>query len=114
MKCPGELFDALLPDAVLYVQVVLGHVDVRMTDDALDGRQIHAESLHLRHVGVSAGMGRQHPHTGDLGQSLFEVVAESGGLQGLSFFRISHTYLQSVVRSLTAQARTLSGTGTSR
>ena len=54
MKCPGELFDGLLPDAVLYVQVVLGHVDVRVTDDALDGRQIHAESLHLRHVGVSA------------------------------------------------------------
>ena len=47
MKYPGELFDGLLPDAVLYVQVVLGHVDVCVTDDALDSCQIHADGLHL-------------------------------------------------------------------
>lgn len=83
MKCPGELFDALLPDAVLYVQVVLGHVDVRMTDDALDGRQIHAESLHLRHVGVSAGMGRQQSYLRDGLQCLAELIPEVGGVAGL-------------------------------
>ena len=47
MKCVGELFDGLLTDAVLHVQVMLRHVDIRVADDALNGSQINAEGLHL-------------------------------------------------------------------
>ena len=64
------------------MEVMLGHVHVRVTDDALNGSEVNAQSLHLRHVSMTATVGRQYPYTGDLFQSLFEMIAEGSGVAG--------------------------------
>ena len=64
---------------------MLSHVDVRVTDDALNGREVNTQSLHLRHIGMTAAVGRQHTDTGDLLQSLFEMIAEGCGIAGCMY-----------------------------
>ena len=56
-----ECLYGFLFDRALHMQIMLRHVQIRIPHHALDGREIHAQGLHLRHVGVTAGMGRQFP-----------------------------------------------------
>ena len=56
------------------MQVVLRHVQVRVTDHALDRRQVNPQRLHLADIGVAAGMRRQLTHTLDGSHILLELV----------------------------------------
>ena len=59
------------------MQIMLRHVQVRVPHHALDGCQLNAQSLHLRHVGMPAGMRRHHTNVTqglDIVLELFPVV----------------------------------------
>ena len=74
------------------MKIMFGHVHVCVTDDALDGGQIHAQGLHLAHVSVAAAVRRQYPDAAHLLQSLLEIAAEGLGiddLTGLPFPEVS-------------------------
>lgn len=68
------------------MEIVLGHVDVGMADDALDGGKINAQSLKLTDVGMSAAVGRQDTHALDFTDCSLEFVPEVGRIAGLIFF----------------------------
>lgn len=53
----AKLFDGSLPDRLLYVQIVFGHIYVCMTDNTLNSGQVYTKRLHLRHIGVSTAVG---------------------------------------------------------
>ena len=65
------------------MQIMPGHVQIRMAYNALNRGQVNSQSLHLGHIGMAAAVGRQHPHTGDLPQSLPEFVPEVAGVAGI-------------------------------
>ena len=62
----------------LHVQIVPGHIDFCVTDNILDGLNVHAQRLHLGHKGMSAAMWRQHTDALDLLQRFLELVTEMG------------------------------------
>ena len=64
------------------MQVMLGHVDIRMAYDALDRRQIHAQRLKLRYIGVAAGVRCELPYTLYRGDRLAELIAIVTGVAG--------------------------------
>ena len=41
------------------MEIMLSHLGISMTYDALDGLDIHAQRLHLRHIGVAAAVRRE-------------------------------------------------------
>ena len=41
------------------MEIMLSHLGVGMAYDALDGLNIHAQRLHLRHIGVAAAVRRE-------------------------------------------------------
>ena len=41
------------------MEIMLSHLGVGMAYDALDGLDIHAQRLHLRHIGVAAAVRRE-------------------------------------------------------
>ena len=61
---------------LLHVQIMPRHIDFCVTDDILDGFNVHTQSLHLRNKGMSAAMWRQHTDTLDLLQRFLELVTE--------------------------------------
>ena len=68
-KCFIKAANSFLPDAVLHIEVMLGHIHICVACKALDGGKIYAQRLHLRYIGVSAGMGCQLAHAFDLFES---------------------------------------------
>ena len=62
----------------LHMQIVPGHIDFCVTDDILDGLNVHAQRLHLRNKGMPAAMWRQYADTLDLLQRFLELVTEMG------------------------------------
>lgn len=58
-KCLIEDLNGLLLDRGLHVQIVLRHIQIRVPDHALDRGHVYTQRLHLRDVGVPAGMWRQ-------------------------------------------------------
>lgn len=72
----AEPVDGVLPDGFLYVEVVLRHADIGVSNDTLDGSQVHPQRLHLADIGVSAAVWRQEGYFGNGLQSLFELVTE--------------------------------------
>ena len=54
-----ECLYGFLFDRALHVQIVLRHIQNRVSDRALDRGEVYAQCLHLRNVGVPAGMRRQ-------------------------------------------------------
>ena len=58
------------------MEVMLGHVDIRMAHNALNRGQIHSQCLHLAHIGMAAGMRRLHPNMGDLKSEDTAIVAD--------------------------------------
>ena len=67
------------------MQIVLRHVQIRVTHHALDRRQVHAQRLKLTHIGVSAGMRRQNTDSLNVGDILLEFVPIVFGVEGLFF-----------------------------
>ena len=41
------------------MEIMLSHLGIGMAYDALDGLNIHAQRLHLRHIGVAAAVRRE-------------------------------------------------------
>ena len=68
------------------MEIMLGHVDVGMADDALDGGKINTQSLKLTDIGMPAAVGRQDTHTLDFTDCSLEFVPEVGRIAGLIFF----------------------------
>ena len=84
-KCLTELLRSGLPDRFLHMEIMLGHVDICVAHNALNRGQIHSQSLHLAHIGVAAGMRRQHPNIGDAIQICLEGIAEIRWITGLPY-----------------------------
>ena len=55
-KCVGKFLDCGQPYWVLHMQIVLGHIHIRVTDDTLDGSKVNTQHLHLGNVGVPTAM----------------------------------------------------------
>ena len=65
------------------MQIVLGHIQIRVADQTLDDRKVHPERLHLRDVGVAAGMGRKGTDTVDFSDVFLELLPVVLGIKGL-------------------------------
>ena len=85
-KCVGKLFDCGQPYRVLHMQIVLGHIHIRVTDDALDCRKVNTQHLHLGNIGVPTAMGSQNPYPLHGFQRLFELIPEVRGIAGHARF----------------------------
>ena len=59
---------------------MLSHIHIGGTDNALDGGEVHAQRLHLRYIGVSAGVRRQLTHSFDFLESFPKFIPEIGGI----------------------------------
>lgn len=79
----AEFLRSELPDRFLHMEIMLGHVDIRMAHNALNRGQIHSQRLHLADVCVSAGMRRQHPNVGNAIQIRLEGIAKIRWVAGL-------------------------------
>ena len=55
----AEQLDRTLPNGFLNMEIMLSHLGVDMAYDALDGLDVHAQRLHLRHIGVAAAVRRE-------------------------------------------------------
>ena len=62
----------------LHMEIVPGHIDFCVTDDILNGFNVHTQRLHLRNKGMPAAMWRQYADTLDLLQGFLELVTEMG------------------------------------
>ena len=84
MPVDGKRFrkaaDGFLPDAVLNMEIMLSHIHIRVPYDALNGGKVHAKRLHLRNIGVSAGIGCQLAHAFDLFENFPKFIPEIGGV----------------------------------
>ena len=66
------------PSGFLNMQIMPGHIDFCVTDDILDGLNVHAQRLHLRNKGMPTAMWRQYADTLDFLQRFLELVTEIG------------------------------------
>ena len=115
--CAERLAEALyrvLADGFLNMEIMLSHLGVGMTYDALDGLNIHAQRLHLRHIGVAAAVRREQADIARFFQRLRNTSRKWVGLQGKPVLGLSQMNWSVVSRSLMAHGRTFSGTGISR
>ena len=81
----AEFLRSGLPDRFLHMEIMLGHVNIRMAHNALNRGQIHSQRLHLADVCVAARMRRQHPNIGDAIQICLEGVAKICWVAGLPY-----------------------------
>ena len=95
------------------MEIMLSHLGVGMAYDALDGLDIHAQRLHLRHIGVAAAVRREQADIARFFQRFAEHISEMGGIAGQAL-GLSQMNWSVVSRSLMAHGRTFSGTGISR
>ena len=61
---------------LLHVKIVPGHIDFCVTDNILDGLNVHTQRLHLRNKGMPTAMWRQYTDTFDPFQSFLELVTK--------------------------------------
>ena len=78
----AEFFYSFLADRILYMKIVLRHINVSVPDNALNGLQINAQCLHLRHIGMAAVVWSQLFDTINLFDLSLELVSEIGGITG--------------------------------
>ena len=64
------------------MEIMLSHLGVGMAYDALDGLDIHAQRLHLRHIGVAAAVRREQADIARFFQRFAEYIPEMGGIAG--------------------------------
>ena len=84
-KRVAKLLRSGLPDRFLHMEIMLGHVDIRMAHNALNRGQIHLQRLHLADVCVAARMRRQHPNVGNAIQIRLEGIAKIRWITGLPY-----------------------------
>ena len=64
------------------MEIMLSHLGISMTYDALDGLDIHAQRLHLRHIGVAAAVRREQADIARFFQRFAEYIPEMRGVAG--------------------------------
>ena len=64
------------------MEIMLSHLGVGMAYDALDGLYIHAQRLHLRHIGVAAAVRCEQADIARFFQRFAEHIPEMGGIAG--------------------------------
>ena len=64
------------------MEIMLSHFGIGMAYDALDGLDIHAQCLHLRHIGVAAAVRREQADIARFFQRFAEHISEMGGVAG--------------------------------
>ena len=79
----AEPIDGIQSDGFLYVEVMLCHIHIGVTHNALDGGEIHTQCLHLRDVSMAAGVRREGWNFRDGFQCLAELIAEVRGIAGI-------------------------------
>ena len=79
----AEAFYGLLTDVILHMEIMLGHVDIGVSDDALDRGQVYAQGLHLGHIGVTAAVRCQNPDPVDFSDGFLEFLQEVIRITGL-------------------------------
>ena len=64
------------------MEIMLSHLGIGVAYDALDGLDIHAQRLHLRHIGVAAAVRREQADIARFFQRFAEHIPEMGGIAG--------------------------------
>ena len=64
------------------MEIMLSHLGVGVAYDALDGLDIHAQRLHLRHIGVAAAVRREQADIARFFQRFAEYIPEMRGVAG--------------------------------
>ena len=64
------------------MEIMLSHFGIGMAYDALDGLDVHAQRLHLRHIGVAAAVRREQADIARFFQRFAEHIPEMGGIAG--------------------------------
>ena len=75
-KCFTKSLCGFQSFGLLHMEIMPGHIDFCVTDDILDGLNVHAQRLHLRYKGMPAAMWRQYADTLDLLQRFLELVTK--------------------------------------
>ena len=90
------------------MEIMLSHLGIGVAYDALDGLDIHAQRLHLRHIGVAAAVRREQADIARFFQRFAEYIPEMGGIAGQAGLG---AFPDELVGGI---PRTFSGTGISR
>ena len=96
------------------MEIMLSHLGISMAYDALDGLDVHAQCLHLRHIGVAAAVRCEQADIVRFFQRFAEYIPEMRGIAGKARLGAFQMNWSVVSRSLMAHERTFSGTGISR
>ena len=64
------------------MEIMLSHLGIGVAYDALDGLDIHAQRLHLRHIGVAVAVGREQADIACFFQRFAEYIPEMGRVAG--------------------------------
>ena len=64
------------------MEIMLNHFGIGMAYDALDGLDIHAQRLHLRHIGVAAAVRCEQADIARFFQRFAEHISKMGGIAG--------------------------------
>ena len=96
------------------MEIMLSHLGVGVAYDALDGLNVHAQRLHLRHIGVAAAVRREQADIARFFQRFAEYIPEMGGIAGQAGFGTFPDELVGGISQLDGTGRTFSGTGISR
>ena len=64
------------------MEIMLSHLGISMVYDALDGLDVHAQCLHLRHIGVAAAVRCEQADIARFFQRFAEYIPEMGGIAG--------------------------------
>ena len=64
------------------MEIMLSHLGISMTYDALDGLNVHAQRLHLRHIGVAAAVRCEQADIARFFQRFAEYIPEMRGVAG--------------------------------
>ena len=76
VKSLRKFCNRFLPDRLLNMQIMLCHIHICVTHNALDSRKVNTKRLHLRHIGVSAAMRCQHTNSFDVLQSSVKQITK--------------------------------------
>ena len=64
------------------MEIMLSHLGIGVAYDALDSLDIHAQRLHLRHIGVAAAVRREQADIARFFQRFAEYIPVMGGIAG--------------------------------
>ena len=78
----GELLHRSQSNRILNVQIMLSHVHICMTHDALNGSKVNTQGLHLADIGMSTGVGAEVSYPFNCFQGLLVLRTEIRRITG--------------------------------